>query len=201
MKFHIRLIAIPLLTLALAGCSETLGGLALVSTAVTGFMTAGSENKDYSKYADTCRLIVSDIVAVTTAKYNTIGKAIESNNPYVQGSAMTMMAYENQRDSNLFARCQLQGPESFLQTIFKNANVPNFLLALYQENRADSRAQRQLEVARQLGLAQMDHAETMQTIQNELLTDLAGRPTENFNAGANAARPPASTTTVPAVSE
>lgn len=174
---------------ALSGCTETLGSLAIVGTAVTGFMTAGSENKDYTKYADTCRLIVGDIVAVTTAKYNAIAKAIDSKNAHVQGGAMVMMAYENQRDVALMSRCQLQGPESFLQTVFKNANVPNFLLALYQENRADSRAQRQLEVAKQLGLAQMDHAESMQQLENSLLTDLAGRPTDNFNAGAAAARP------------
>lgn len=189
MKFSIKLLSILALSVALAGCSETLGGLALVSTAVTGFMTAGSENKDYTKYADTCKAIVGDIMTVTTAKYNAIGKAIDSKNAHVQGGAMVMMAYENQRDANLFTRCQLQGPESFLQTVFKNANVPNFLLALYQENRADSRAQRQLEVAKQLGLAQMDHAETMQQLENNLLTDLAGRPLDNFNAGAAAARP------------
>lgn len=189
MKLHIKLLSILALSASLAGCTETIGGLALVGTAVTGFMTAGSENKDYTKYADTCKAIVGDIVAVTTAKYNTIGKALDSKNAHVQGGAMVMMAYENQRDLPLLSRCQLQGPESFLQTVFKNTNVANFVLALYQENRADARAQRQLEVAKQLGLAQMDHAEAMQQLENNLLTDLAGRPLDNFNAGAAAARP------------
>lgn len=189
MKLHIKLLSILALSASLAGCTETIGGLALVGTAVTGFMTAGSENKDYTKYAETCRLIVGDLTTVIKAKYDTIAKAIDSKNAHVQGGAMVMMAYENQRDLPLLSRCQLQGPESFLQTVFKNTNVANFVLALYQENRADARAQRQLEVAKQLGLAQMDHAESMQQLENNLLTDLAGRPLDNFNAGAAAARP------------
>lgn len=189
MKLHIKLLSILALSVSLAGCTETIGGLALVGTAVTGFMTAGSENKDYTKYAETCRLIVGDLTTVIKAKYDTIAKAIDSKNAHVQGGAMVMMAYENQRDLTLLSRCMLQGPESFLQTVFKNTNVANFVLALYQENRADARAQRQLEVAKQLGLAQMDHAEAMQQLENNLLTDLAGRPLDNFNAGAAAARP------------
>lgn len=190
MKALTKIALILALALGLSACTETVGGLALIGTAVTGLISSGSANPDYTKYADTCKEIVKDIMTLQTAKYTAIGKAIDSKNAHVQGGAMVMMAYENQQMSgNMLQRCSIQGPESFLQTLFKNANVPNFLLALYQENRADSRAQRQMELSKQLSLANMQHQENMQDKENSLLEGLAGRPTENFNAGAAAATP------------
>ena len=189
MKSLAKLAAIAALTLSVTGCSETLGALAVGGTAITAFMSSGSANPDYTKYADICRAIVGDLVALRTSRHQTIQAAFNSKSPFLQGGAIVMLAKEDKDDTAIFGRCALQGPESFLQTIFKNTNVANMILALYQENRADSRAQRQLEVAKQLGLAQMDHAEAMQQLENNLLTDLAGRPLDNFNAGAAAARP------------
>lgn len=63
-----------------------------------------------------------------------------------------MLAREDKDDAALLSRCFLQGPESFLQTLFKNTNVPNFLLALYQENSADARANRMMELQKVMGL-------------------------------------------------
>lgn len=183
------LVALAASALLLAGCTETLGGLAIAGAAVAGVMTSGSANPDYAKYAETCRAIVGDILLLRAARYEAISTGLNSANATVAGGAMVMLAMESRDDGALFSRCQLQGPESFLQTIFKNTNVANLVLALYQENRADSRAQRMMELQRQLGLAQMEHAEIMQGMENDLLTDLAGRPTDNFNAGAAAARP------------
>lgn len=189
MKSLAKLAAVATLTLSVTGCSETLGALALGGTAISAFMTSGSANPDYTKYADICRAIIGDLVTLRTSRHQTIQAAFNSNNAFLQGGAIVMLAKEDKDDAAIFSRCALQGPESFLQTIFKNTNVANLILALYQENRADSRAQRLVEVQRQLGLAQMEHAETMQELENSLLTDLAGRPADNFKAGVEAARP------------
>jgi hypothetical protein len=195
MKHSFKLAAVLTLALASTACTETVTGLAIVSTAVTGFFSTGTENKDYTKYADTCKAIVTDIVAYRTSRHTVISTALNSGSDFVKGGAMVMLAREDKDDMSLFSQCALKGPESFLQTVFRNTNVANLALALYQENRADSRAQRQLEVTKLLSLENMRHTESMTEMNNGLLTDLAGRPTDNFNAGAAAAKLP---TAVPA---
>lgn len=181
--------------ITLAGCSETLGGLAIIGTAVTGFMQSGSANPDYTKYADTCKMIVGDILAIKVARYEAIQAGVNSKDPYVKGGAMVMLALEGKDDGPLMSRCQLQGPESFLQTLLRNTNVANLMLALYQENRADSRSQRQMQLQKELGLAGMRHDETMQSMENDLLKGLANNTVEGFKAGAEAAKQPAVSST------
>lgn len=178
-------------TVLLSGCSSTLGALAAAGAAVTSFVGSSSASPDYTKYADTCKAIVGDILAIKVARYEAISTGVSSKDAYVKGGAMVLLALEGRDDGQMFSRCQLQGPESFLQTVFKNTNVANLMLALYQENRADSRAQRQMQLQKELGLANMQHQENMQDKENALLQGLAGNPTENFNAGANAAKVPA----------
>ena len=182
------LIALAASAALLAGCSETLGGLAIGAAAVAGLMQAGSANPDYTKYAETCRAIVGDILEIKQNRYNLITTGLASKDATVRGGSMVLMALESKDDSKLLQNCYIQGPESFLQTVFKNTNVANILLALYQENRADSRAQRMIQVQKELGLANMEHQENMQQMENDLLRGLAGNPTDNFNAGAEAAR-------------
>jgi hypothetical protein len=188
MKRSFKLAAVLSLALASTACTETIGGLALVGGAVSAIFSGGP-NADYTKYADTCKAIVTDIVAYRTSRHTVLTTALNSRSPFVQGGAVVMLAREDKDDMSLFAQCSIKGPESFLQTVFKNTNVANFALALYQENRADSRAQRQLEVSKLLALENMRHTESMTEMNNNLLTDLAGRPTDNFNAGAAASRP------------
>lgn len=173
--------------MALSGCSATMGGLAAIGAAVTGFVSSSSASPDYTKYADICKAVSTDITAVRTQYYTTLQSAFNSKNQTVQGGALVMLAVSKNDDNALFGRCMLQGPESFLQTLFKNTNVAQIMLALYQENRADSRSQRQMQLQKELGLARMDHDENMKDKENDLLKSLSGNPTENFKAGADAA--------------
>ena len=185
MKRSLRIIALSVAVVATAGCSTT-EILGLGAAGIAGVMSSGSANPDYTKYAETCRAIIGDFVAVKTQQNNAITAGIQSNDAGVRGGAMVLLALSTRDTPNMMQTCVINGPESFLQTIFKNTNVAGILLALYQENRADSRSQRQIHIQKELGLANIENSQITAKQQTDLIRDLVSGSSANFEAGVNA---------------
>ena len=177
-----------LITLAiagsLAGCGSTEALLAGAAVA-GGFVSSITSSPDYNKYADTCRLIVQDAKDAALAESETL--RVLATDKETKGQVLLYMALKPK--TNPYAQCALALPKGFLQTLAESGNILNFVAAIYGENRADARAQRALQANKELGLAQMQHAEEMQAMENALLGGLAAGALRGVEAGAAAARP------------
>lgn len=171
---------------ALAGCGSTEALLA-GATVAGGILSSITSSPDYNKYADTCRLIVQDAKDAAIAEAATL--QILATDKETKGQVLLYMALKPK--ANPYAQCALALPKGFLQTLAESGNILNFVAAIYGENRADARAQRALQVNKELGLAQMQHAEEMQAMENALLGGLAAGQLRGVEAGAAAARQPA----------
>lgn len=169
---------------AIAGCGSTEALLAGAAVA-GGVVSSLTSSPDYNKYADTCRLIVQDAKEAALAESETL--RILATDKETKGQVLLYMALKPK--ANPYAQCALALPKGFLQTLAESGNILNFVAAIYGENRADARAQRALQVNKELGLAQMQHAEEMQAMENALLGGLAAGQLRGVEAGAAAARP------------
>lgn len=177
-----------LITLAiagsLAGCGSTEALLAGAAVA-GGFISSITSSPDYNKYADTCREIVADAKIAALAEAETL--RVLATDKETKGQVLLYMALKPK--VNPYAQCALALPKGFLQTLAESGNILNFVAAIYGENRADARAQRALQVNKELSLAQMEHAEEMQAMENALINSLASGTLRGVEAGAAAARP------------
>lgn len=172
------------LSISLVGCGSTetlLAGAALLG----GVASSLTSSPDYAKYADTCRMIVQDAKEAALAEAETL--RILATDKETKSQVLLYMALKPK--VNPYTQCALALPKGFLQTLAESGNILNFVAAIYGENRADARAQRAMQLNKELGLAQLQHAEEMQQMENTLLGTLAAGTLRGVEAGAAAARP------------
>lgn len=169
---------------ALAGCGSTEALLAGASVA-GGILSSITSSPDYTKYADTCRQIVEDARIAAVAESETLN--VLAKDPATKSQVLLYMALKPR--ANPYAQCALALPKGFLQTLAESGNILNFVAAIYGENRADARAQRALQVNKELSIAGMQHQEALQEMENALLGSLASGQLRGVEAGAAAARP------------
>lgn len=175
MKTLSKLAIIATTSLALAGCSETLGGLAVIGAGIGAFMNSASATPDYTKYAETCKEIAIAVKEVVNKRADTIATGIASPHAVVAGQSLMMLAYEKDSSVALFQKCMIAGPKSFITTLAENTDIGAAVLQLYGINRREANNKRTLEANKELGLARMEHDETINAQDNKFITDLAGR--------------------------
>lgn len=173
MKIHALALAA---SLALTGCgtAETL----LAGAGIAGGIVSSlSENKEYDKYADTCKEIIKAAEVAATAEAAVLTAVAKQEN--MGGQVLLYMAMKPK--TTAFQQCALALPKSFLATLAESGNILNFVATIYGENRASARASRQLQMQKELGLAQLSNTRDMKELEAALISTLTGQNLQVVN--------------------
>lgn len=181
-----RTLIIIFASFSLTACGTTQGlvaGLGVVGTA----LGAISKDADYEHYANVCKELVQ-VQAAAAQSDNAVLMEVARTKP---SEALLYMALRPTRSG--VQQCALAVPQGFFKTLVANGNLLNFFATVYGINRSDAQSQRQMQNSKELGLAQMDQELQLEALRNQLIATFGANSVNSFNAGAAAARPPATT--------
>lgn len=165
-----------------AGCGTTEGviaGIGVVGTA----LGAISKDADYEHYANLCKEIILAQTGLAEAEAEVLKEAAKTK----PSEALLYMALRPTTSG--VKQCALAVPQGFFKTLAANGGLLNFFATVYGINRGDAQAQRQMQVNKEMGLAQLDQEVRMESLRNQLITVFGQSARDSFNAGAAAARP------------
>jgi hypothetical protein len=164
----------PLLALAaaaaLSGCAgmQSLGTDAVVGLAseVTDVLTG--PDTDYKNYLSACNKQVAAQAKAYEEESKALATAITSTNEKVQFGALILVAAKSSNGMKI--GCSAERKKGWLE----GGNLVDVALRIYEENRRNIRARKQLESDEKLGLRQIDATLQSQRVNNDLLTTLSG---------------------------
>lgn len=171
------------LAVAMSGCGsiQQLGADAALGVVqeVTDVLTG--PDSDYKNYLSTCLKEHTAWLKSQEERSTTTRTALASPHKEIAFSAFVQFAVEGARGSAV-PKCSVERKPGWLE----NTNVFDIAFRVYQENRAGSRFNRQLDADKELAKARMDHERRMTRENNDLLTTLTGDKLEQFKAQAEA---------------
>jgi hypothetical protein len=164
-----RLLAAGAVALALTGC----GTQQLATEAVVGLASEAADlltgpDTDYKNYLSACNKQVAAQVKAYEEESKALATAIASPNEKIQFGALILVAAKGGNGPRI--GCSAERKKGWLE----GGNVVDAALRLYEENRRNKRAEKQLESDEKRDLARMRHDQQMADRNNDLLTTLSG---------------------------
>jgi hypothetical protein len=167
-----RLIAsgIAALSLLLSGCAgmSQLGTEAVVGLANEAADVLTGPDTDYKNYLSACNTQVRAQVKAMEEENKALATAMTSTNEKIQFGALILVAAKSNNGPKI--GCSAERKKGWLE----GGNLVDVALRIYEENRRNIRARKQLESDEKLGLRQIDAQLQSQRVNNDLLTTLSG---------------------------
>ena len=167
-KFRLSLALASAFTLSACGSTEAL--LAGVGVA-GGIISSLTESPDYKIYAKQCASIIASAEKAAAQEAGVLTAIAQQEN--MGGQVLLYMALKPK--TTAFQQCALALPKSFLTSLAESGNVLNFVATIYGINRDSGNASRQLQVSKELGLAQLQSMKEMKELETALISTLAGQ--------------------------